>query len=175
MKLNCYDEVKALTQELVGIDSVVSMPEGESAVARYIRDYYQALSYFQAHPRQTGIFQTKNDGVERHCALTWIRGTKDGGGDETVVLIGHIDTVGVEEFGPIRDYAFRPAELPQKLKEYFSLSPQVLADLESGEYMFGRGYEIRCGGPHGDDEVFFPAPGGASGQSGPCGRMRRGG
>ena len=139
MKLNCYDEVKALTQELVGIDSVVSMPEGESAVARYIRDYYQALSYFQAHPRQTGIFQTKNDGVERHCALTWIRGTKDGGGDETVVLIGHIDTVGVEEFGPIRDYAFRPAELPQKLKEYFSLSPQVLADLESGEYMFGRG------------------------------------
>ena len=55
------------------------------------------------------------------------------------MVAGHIDTVGVDDFGTIREYAFKTDELPQKLKETFSLAPEVLADIESGDYMFGRG------------------------------------
>ena len=138
MKLDCFEEVKRLTSELVAIPSINKEAHGETAVARYVYDYYMGLPYFQAHPEQVLCFQTKDDFVERHSTMAYVKGTK-GTSNRTVILIGHIDTVGVDDFGTIREYAFRTEELPEKLKETFSLSPEVLADIESGEFMFGRG------------------------------------
>ena len=138
MKLNCYEEVKRLTSEMVAIPSINKEPGGESAVARYVRDYYMGLPYFQQHQEQVLYFQTKDDFVERHSTMAYVKGTK-GTSKRAVILIGHIDTVGVDDFGTIREYAFKTDELPQKLKETFNLPEDVLADLESGEYMFGRG------------------------------------
>ena len=138
MKLDCLDEVKRLTTEMVAIPSINKEPGGESAVARYVRDYFLNLPYFQKHPQQVLYFQTKDDFVERHSTLAYVKGTK-GTSNRTVILIGHIDTVGVDDFGTIREYAFKPEKLPQKLKETFSLSPEVLEDIETGEFLFGRG------------------------------------
>ena len=125
MKLDCLEEVKRLTSEMVAIPSINKEPGGESAVARYVRDYFLNLPYFQQNPQQVLYFQTKNDFVERHSTLAYVKGTK-GTSNRTVILIGHIDTVGVDDFGTIREYAFKPEELPQKLKETFSLAPEVL-------------------------------------------------
>ena len=38
MKLNSFDKVKQLTEEMVAIPSINKEPGGESAVARYIQD-----------------------------------------------------------------------------------------------------------------------------------------
>lgn len=138
MKLDCFEEVKRLTSEMVAIPSINKEPHGETAVARYVYNYFMNLPYFKAHPEQVICFQTKDDFVERHSTLAYVKGTK-GTSNRTVILIGHIDTVGVDDFGTIREYAFKTDELPQKLKETFSLTPEVLADIESGDYMFGRG------------------------------------
>ena len=138
MKLDCFEEVKRLTSEMVAIPSINKEPHGETAVARYVYNYFMDLPYFKAHPEQVMCFQTKDDFVERHSTLAYVKGTK-GTSNRTVILIGHIDTVGVDDFGTIREYAFKTDELPQKLKETFSLTPEVLADIESGDYMFGRG------------------------------------
>ena len=138
MKLDCFEEVKRLTSEMVAIPSINKEPHGETAVARYVYNYFMDLPYFKAHPEQVICFQTKDDFVERHSTLAYVKGTK-GTSNRTVILIGHIDTVGVDDFGTIREYAFKTDELPQKLKETFSLTPEVLADIESGDYMFGRG------------------------------------
>lgn len=138
MKLNSFEEVKRLTQEMVAIPSINKEPKGETAVAQYIYDYYMGLDYFKEHPERVKMFQTKNDFVERHSTYAYIKGTKGDSG-RTVILIGHLDTVGVDDFGTIREYAFKCEELPEKLKETFKLSDEVLADIESGEYMFGRG------------------------------------
>ena len=138
MKLNSFDEVKRLTQEMVAIPSINKEPGGETAVARYIYDFYMGLDYFKEHPERTKIFKTKNDFVDRHSTYAYVKGTK-GNSNRTVILIGHLDTVGVDDFGTIREYAFKCEELPEKLKETFKLSDEVLADIESGEYMFGRG------------------------------------
>ncbi len=138
MKLDCFEEVKRLTSEMVAIPSINKEPHGETAVARYVYSYFMDLPYFKAHPEQVMCFQTKDDFVERHSTLAYVKGTK-GTSNRTVILIGHIDTVGVDDFGTIREYAFKTDELPQKLKETFSLTPEVLADIESGDYMFGRG------------------------------------
>lgn len=138
MKLNCYEEVKRLTSEMVAIPSINKEPGGETAVAKYVYNYFMELPYFQKNPQQVMCFQTKDDFVERHSTLAYVKGTK-GNSKRTIILIGHIDTVGVDDFGTIREYAFRTEELPEKLKETFSLPEDVLADIESGEYMFGRG------------------------------------
>ena len=111
MKLHSFDKVKQLTEDMVAIPSINKEPGGESAVARYMQDFYMSLPYFQAHPEQVKCFQTKNDFVVRHSTLASCEGTK-GNSNRTVILIGHIDTVGVDDFGTIREYAFRCEDCP---------------------------------------------------------------
>ncbi len=138
MKLNSFDEVKKITEEMVSIPSINKEPEGETKVAKYVYDYYMSLDYFRENPERVKMFKTKNDFVDRHSTYAYVKGTK-GCSPRTVILIGHIDTVGVDDFGTIREYAFRCRELPEKLKETFKLPQEVLDDIESGEYLFGRG------------------------------------
>ena len=138
MKLNSFDEVKKITEEMVAIPSINKEPEGETKVAKYVYDYYMSLDYFRENPERAKMFKTKNDFVDRHSTYAYVKGTKGNSG-RTVILIGHIDTVGVDDFGTIREYAFKCRELPEKLKETFKLSREVIDDIESGEYMFGRG------------------------------------
>lgn len=138
MKLKSFDEVKRITEEMVAIPSINKEPEGETKVAKYVYDYYMSLDYFRENPERVKMFKTKNDFVDRHSTYAYVKGTKGNSG-RTVILIGHIDTVGVDDFGTIREYAFKCRELPEKLKETFKLSREVIDDIESGEYMFGRG------------------------------------
>ncbi len=138
MKLNLYEEIKALTQELVAIPSVNKEPGGETRIAEFIRDYYKKIPYFQAHPHQVKMVKTENDFVDRHSTYAYVKGTK-GTSSKTVILIGHIDTVGVDDYGSVKEYAYDTQELPGKLEQAFDLSQEVLDDLHSGAYLFGRG------------------------------------
>ena len=76
MKLNSFESVKQLTENMVAIPSINKELGGESAVARYMQDFYMSLPYFQAHPEQVKCFQTKNDFVVRHSTLAYVKGTK---------------------------------------------------------------------------------------------------
>ena len=138
MKLNLYDQIKNLTSEMVAIPSINKEPNGESNVAQYVYDFYANLDYFKQNPHQFKKFQTKNDFVERHSTYAYVKGTK-GTSNKTIILIGHIDTVGVDDYGTIKEYAFKTEELPAKLMETFALPEEVIEDIKSGEYMFGRG------------------------------------
>lgn len=137
MYLDCYEEVKRITKELVAIPSIVREPGGESACAKKIYEYYMELPYFKEHPDYTRMVQTEDDFVVRHSAYAYVKGTK-GSSNRTILLIGHIDTVGVDDYGPFKEAAFQPDILPEKLLE-LSVSDEVRADIASGEYMFGRG------------------------------------
>lgn len=137
MYLNCYEEVQQLTRELVAIPSIVREPHGETNCAKYIYEYYMGLDYFKRHPERTKLLQTEDDFVERHSAYAYVKGTK-GRSNRTVILIGHIDTVGVDDYGVYREFAFDPEHLPEKLLE-MNVSEEVREDIASGEYLFGRG------------------------------------
>ena len=100
MKLDSYSEVKRLTSEMVAIPSINKEPDGESAVAQYVYDYFAGLDYFKEHPDYIKKFQTKDDFVCRHSTYAFVKGTK-GNSNKTVILIGHIDTVGVDDYIPI--------------------------------------------------------------------------
>ncbi|NLD16887.1 MAG: M20/M25/M40 family metallo-hydrolase [Tissierellia bacterium] len=131
-----YDEVEKITKDLVSIESIVKNGS-ESDVARYIYDYYQELDYFRENPELLIFQKTKDDQIERHNTICLLKGEKENT-KETIVLMGHIDTVGVEDYSYIKEYAFTPDELLEKLK-LEDLDAETYKDLQSGDYMFGRG------------------------------------
>ena len=135
--LNCLNEVKEITKDLVRIPSIVKHPEGETEVAKKIYEYYANLPYFKENPEYLMLQQTENDEIDRHNTLAMVRGTK-GNSNRTIILMGHLDTVGVDDFGTLKEYAFDPDKLPELLRE-LNLSEEINQDIDSGEYMFGRG------------------------------------
>lgn len=138
MYLEFYEEVKNLTKELVRIPSIVREDNGgESKVAKYIYNFYSKLDYFKNNPEHLIFQKTIDDEIDRHNCIAMVKGTK-GDSNNTIILMGHIDTVGIDDYHEIKKYATEPDILPEKLLE-LNLSEKINDDIKSGEYMFGRG------------------------------------
>ena len=75
MYLNCFNEVKDLTVELVKIPSIVKT-SGEADCARRIYEFYRGLPYFQQHPEYLVLQQTEEDELERYNVIAMVRGPK---------------------------------------------------------------------------------------------------
>src|SRR5699024_1801726 len=125
-----------LTDRLVRIPSIVKT-EGEADCAREIYDYYKNIEYFKENPDHLILQKTENDEIERYNVISMVKGTK-GDSNKTVMLMGHLDTVDVEDFAPLMEEAFNPDSLPEILKG-LNFSEEVNEDIASGHYMFGRG------------------------------------
>ncbi len=135
-------KVRDLTLALVKIPSVTESP-GENDVVAYLADYMGQWEYFQAHPELLRVEAIAGDEPGRHNLLAVVRGAA--GAKQTIVFLGHIDTVGVDDFGDLKPYACDPETLAAKLagKE---LDPDTKADLASGEWLFGRGvFDMKSG------------------------------
>ncbi|CAM4269598.1 M20/M25/M40 family metallo-hydrolase [Lacicoccus alkaliphilus] len=135
-KLECRDEILAITKKLVGIRSEVNT-EGERALAETVHDMLKSHPYFEANPSQLVMEPTVNDERERYNVMAYVKGTK-GNSNRTVVLMGHMDTVGVEDFGVHQELAFKPDEWKAHLKSE-PLPETVQTQAASDDWMFGRG------------------------------------
>ena len=132
-----YDEALALTKKLVSIPSMNNSDGGERAVADYMAAWIRELPYFKAHPDQVITQPLKNDPYDRINVVAIAFGSRSNS-NQTIILHGHHDTVGIDDYGSIKECAFDCDALPEKIKSITS-DPEVLADIESGEWMFGRG------------------------------------
>lgn len=137
MHINSYEEVKKITESLVQIPSVVNKLGEETNCARYIYDYYMELDYFKRHPDRVKMVKTVDDSINRHSTYAFVKGTK-GNSNKTVILISHIDTVGIDDFGSMKEKAYNFNELPELLMQ-LDIDDEVKEDVLSKEYMFGRG------------------------------------
>lgn len=136
-------KIKELTIELTEINSVVGSKEENDAVERVYEKFSQ-MKYFRDNPTMFKYVDLENDNLNRKSVLAYIKGEK-GNSKKTVVLIGHTDTVGTSDYGTIKEYATKPLELKDKIKNV-SIPEDALNDLESGEYLFGRGiFDMKCG------------------------------
>lgn len=131
-----YDEILALTKKLVSIGSV-NTTSGEKEIALYIEEYLRSIPYFAKHPEQIYIQPLKEDKLDRRNVIALIKGEKEESTD-TILFHGHTDTVGIDDFGALKEYAFSTDKLMEKLKD-MDLDEDVRKDLESGNYLFGRG------------------------------------
>lgn len=130
------NEILKLTKEMVMIPSV-NGTEGECHIGKFIEEYMRGIDYFKKHPEQIIIQELENDPLNRRNVFALLKGEKDEN-PRTIIFHGHTDTVGVEDFGELKEFAFDPDKLMEKLSE-IELPTDVRVDLESGDYLFGRG------------------------------------
>lgn len=139
MKFDSFEEVKEITRKLVSISSIVGKPTQETACAKEICKYYASLEYFKKNSKQVYMIKTIDDIVERHSTIAYIKGTKNPTNNKTIILMGHIDTVDIGDFGPEPEIAFNSNKIIEYLRGLTNLNATLKTDIESGEYMFGRG------------------------------------
>ncbi|MCF7934780.1 MAG: M20/M25/M40 family metallo-hydrolase [Synergistales bacterium] len=132
-----------LLLDLVSIPSVSPSGKEENRIAAFIRDRIAQEGYFREHPEDLRLLSCPHDALGRHCVFAMVRSTHET--PRTVLLTGHMDVVDTDVYGPLRDLAFSPEELTKEIGK-LDLSDQVRSDLESGEWLFGRGVaDMKCG------------------------------
>ena len=124
---------RALLCELVSWDSR-TLTEGERLFAQRLETKLREMPHFQQHPERVGLHDA---GLGRQTVTALY---KHPDATDTIVLISHFDTVQTEEYGALQALSTLPEELTAKLHEVKdTLHAEARADLESGEYLFGRG------------------------------------
>src|SRR5699024_590624 len=99
-KLMCREDILSITKKLVGIESIVNT-DGEQDIATFIYNHLAAHPYFAENRSQLVMEQTMNDERERYNVHAYVKGTKEVS-NRTAVLMGHMDTVGVDDFNKQR-------------------------------------------------------------------------
>lgn len=129
------ETMENLTVELVNVRSV-NGTAGEVAIAEKVESKLREFPYFKARPDRVWTKTVDGDPLKRKSVFALVKG--ETAARETILLHAHTDTVTIDDFGELKDYATQPYALMEKLKET-DLLPEVRADLESGDWLFGRG------------------------------------
>ncbi len=141
------DQAKLVTFDLAGRAraAAIQMTEwrsvtgtpGECDFPVMLRAMLAQHRYFHRNPEHLRVMEL-GDGTERANLLALMKGE----GRKTVVLAGHFDTVPFDDYGELAPFACDPeALLPMIIDKLKSTgeNPQALADLESGDFLPGRG------------------------------------
>ncbi len=130
-----YSLVKHLTTRLVQVRSA-SPGRGEIEVAEEV---LRLLSEddLGATYAEIGLDPLVGDAVGRSNAYAFLRGKHP----QTIVLLGHIDTVDTGDYGALEPHALDPLALAARQDELADIAPGLAEDLAAhpGDWMFGRG------------------------------------
>ena len=96
-------EMEQLTKDLVSISSV-NGTSGEKKIAEFIESYLREIPYFNQHSNNVIIQSLKDDKLDRRNVFAYIKGENNNTG-KTIMLHGHMDTVGVDDFGGLKEFA----------------------------------------------------------------------
>lgn len=133
LKWNTPIQLRNLLNEIVSWKSI-TLSEGEKQFPIKLHAKLQDIMYFQTYPEQLALHET----TLRRKLLTALY--KHPEATETIVLLSHFDTVNTEEYGTLEPLATQPEELTKILLEHEEELPaEVWDDLQSNEYLFGRG------------------------------------
>ncbi|MVN86350.1 M20/M25/M40 family metallo-hydrolase [Deinococcus sp. HMF7620] len=131
---------QALTAEMVRAASITNT-EGETLFPDTLLAILRRLPYFQAHPAHLWTEVIENDPLGRRNVYALVQGA----GRATVVLTGHYDVVSTANYGPHAEWACDPDALLPRLIDDLRVNARsdaehrALADLESGDFLPGRG------------------------------------
>lgn len=134
--LDCREDVLSFTKQLVNVESIVNT-DGEKVIAQALLTLITSLPYFAENPGHVMKVQTINDDRERYNILAFVKGTKKES-NKTIILMGHMDTVGIDDFNQLQSQACNPDGLMEALK-HETLPSNIQEHLQSGDWLFGRG------------------------------------
>jgi arginine utilization protein RocB len=129
--------IKNILLELCKIPSI-SETKGELLMAEKLYEILSEIEYYKQNSEFLYKVPLLKDVGERSFIAALLKGNP--ASRKTVILLSHFDVVSVEDFGSLKDYAFSPVEYTQVLKaEDVNLPKEADEDLQSGDYLFGRG------------------------------------
>ncbi|MBS4193079.1 M20/M25/M40 family metallo-hydrolase [Bacillus sp. FJAT-49705] len=133
VKWGTPQSLRALLCDLVSWQSR-TLTDGELEFAYLVKSKLMELDYFKENPSYTALHDA---GLGRNVVTALYKNPDVA---ETIVLISHFDTVHTEEYGDLEPLAFQPEELTKILKDRSDELPEeARIDIESGNYLFGRG------------------------------------
>lgn len=133
--LRIEQQVELLTRELIKMHSY-SGTNGEIHKAEWLFKLLQSFPYYQAYPDYLILQEIENDLYKRKNVFALLKSPNNT--TKTIIYFAHFDTVGTADFGSIQAIAHSP----DALETYFSTyenNVDVMADAQSGEWLFGRG------------------------------------
>lgn len=128
------ERIEAIAKYLVSILSV-NGTAGEVKLADAIYELLQSAPYFKAHPEDLWQQVLENDSLKRKNNFALLKKSRT---TKTVILHSHMDTVGIEDYGPLKTIANDPDALLDFFKDYDD-DPVVQEHAKSGDWLFGRG------------------------------------
>ncbi len=135
-----FSDVRGTAIELTSFASITNTP-GETAFAPWLAEKIGKLEYFRAHPEDLLVEKTADDPHDRRVIFAFVRGE----GSDCLILTGHYDVVGTGCYGDLETLAFDAEKLTSALVKELALEggcsndKRAHADLESGEFLAGRG------------------------------------
>ncbi|MFN4219399.1 MAG: M20/M25/M40 family metallo-hydrolase [bacterium] len=130
---------KELLFKLVSIPSV-NGTYGEIKIAEFIYNYLVKMkeSINLSDDEFKVFFQDiEDDELGRKNVVCILRGRKVS--NKAIVILGHFDTVDIEDYGRFKDIAFEPAKLKEKFKE-------IYGGIVDDDTEFGRGiFDMKAG------------------------------
>lgn len=141
-KMDRKERIREILRALLAMRSLTGTA-AEREPAEWFAAFFRAMPYFRAHPELTGLYEIPGDSCNRAVPYALLLGEKR----ETVVLSGHFDVVSSEEYGAAEPFAYQLGDPTlEKLLGTMPLSARQRADLESGEWFWGRGAADMKGG-----------------------------
>lgn len=129
------ERIEYLTRKLVETPGI-NGTEGEANKADLIKSWIETFPYFQLHPDKVWEQPIPNDNLGRKNIFALVKSNTNA--METIIYHGHIDTVGIKDYGPLEEMAFNP----DGLQEYYAQSnfdSRLEKEAGSGDWLFGRG------------------------------------
>ena len=115
----------------------------ENNSVEFFRNWFNSLEYFKNNPDHFGFYEIAGDHLNRK--VPW--GLLKGKGEDTIILVHHSDTVDTEDYGINQSLAYDPYLITDKFKkEDINLGEDARKDLDSGQWLFGRGVADMKGG-----------------------------
>lgn len=122
---------------LCAVPSVSHTP-GERAFPAALRKMLMQIPYFRAHPDAVRVLPVSERSEDGEMVFALLRAGAHV--RRTVMLLSHFDVVGVDEYGALAQAAFDPEAYTRRLRAgELRLPDAAREDLQSGNYLFGRG------------------------------------
>lgn len=134
--LTLEKELLQLTKQLCAIASVSTNTEKENKCAQFIYDYLSSINPVSPLRIKTKLIRCEKDQWGRNAVLSLLSSSKSGG--RTILLTGHFDVVSTDVCGELKEEAF-DLDLYTSLLKKQNLTPEAQRDLDSGNWLFGRG------------------------------------
>lgn len=132
---NTKENIYSFLMKFCEIKSITDS-DGEKEAAKFIYNQLAELPYFIQNPHNLFLQEIERDRFKRLNLCAFVKAKKQT--PNTIIFMGHLDVVDTDVCGNLKDLAFYPEAYTKAIAK-LNLPKEARNDLESGEWIFGRG------------------------------------